>query len=47
MPICQYLTIDMHDIQGFHFEGFFLFKEIFAIARKKQEIQNERKYEGN
>ena len=28
-------------------KDFFLFKEIFAIARKKQEIQNRRKYEGN
>ena len=28
-------------------KDFFLFKEIFAIARKKKEIQNKRKYEGN
>ena len=33
--------------QGFHFERFFPLKEIFAIARKKKEIQNKRKYEGN
>ena len=28
-------------------KDFFLFKDIFAIARKKKEIQNKRKYEGN
>ena len=28
-------------------KDFFLFKEIFAIAREKKEIQNKRKYEGN
>ena len=28
-------------------KDFFLFKEIFAIARKKKEIQNKRKYEEN
>ena len=28
-------------------KDFFLFKEIFAIGRKKKEIQNKRKYEGN
>ena len=28
-------------------KDFFLFKEIFAIGRKKKEIQNKRKYGGN
>ena len=28
-------------------KDFFLFKEILAIAKKKKEIQNKRKYEGN
>ena len=28
-------------------KDFFLFEEIFAIGRKKKEMQNKRKYEGN
>ena len=33
--------------QGFHFEGFFPLEGNFCNCKKKKEIQNKRKYEGN
>ena len=41
------LLEDLLSVRVSTLKEFFLFKEIFAIARKKKEIQNKRKYEGN